>query len=80
MHESSCACSGRLVECSPPQLPAHPPPYPQKLPRVDVGSLEEVLARMEADTRGEWADVVLVPAASVAAPEAPQPKAGKKKK
>lgn len=47
---------------------------------MDVGSLEEVLGRMEADKRGEWDDVVFVPAQSVAAPATPQGKAGKKKK
>lgn len=57
-----------------------PPTHTQKLPRVDVGSLEEVLGRMEADKRGEWDDVVFVPAQSVAAPATPQGKAGKKKK
>ncbi|PRW61470.1 TIC 22- chloroplastic [Chlorella sorokiniana] len=39
----------------------------QKLPRVDVGSLEEVIGRMEEDEKGEWSDVVFVPARSVAA-------------
>ncbi|EFN52292.1 hypothetical protein CHLNCDRAFT_139038 [Chlorella variabilis] len=39
----------------------------KKLPRVDVGSLEEVIGRMERDDRGEWSDVVFVPPRSVAA-------------
>ncbi|KAL4446206.1 hypothetical protein ABPG77_003013 [Micractinium sp. CCAP 211/92] len=38
----------------------------QKLPRVDVGSLEEVISRMEADEKGDWGDVVFVPARTVA--------------
>ena len=39
----------------------------QKLPRVDVGCLEEVLSRMEGDDKGEWSDVVFVPPAAVEA-------------
>lgn len=35
-------------------------------PRVDVGSLEEVLAKMEADDKGEWGDVLFVPAGALA--------------
>lgn len=49
--------------------PSHRLPAPaalQKLPRVDVGSLEEVISRMEADEKGDWGDVVFVPAKSVA--------------
>lgn len=34
----------------------------QKLPRVDVGSLEEVIAKMEADKMGDiWGDVMFIP-------------------
>lgn len=39
----------------------------QNLPRVDVGSLEEVIGRMEQDDKGDWGDVVFVPPRSVAA-------------
>lgn len=46
----------------------------QKLPRVDVGSLEEVIGRMEGDEKGEWSDVVFVPARSVAGVAPPAPK------
>ena len=61
-----------------PPLPlAHPL---QKLPRVDVGSLEEVISRMEADETGEWGDVVFVPSRSVAAAAAAAPAGGGKKK
>jgi glycosylphosphatidylinositol transamidase (GPIT) subunit GPI8 len=35
-------------------------------PRVDIGSLEEVLAKMEADEKGEWGDVLFVPAGALA--------------
>jgi hypothetical protein len=44
---------------------------------VDVGSLEEVISRMEADEKGEWSDVVFVPSRSVAA--AAPASSGKKK-
>ena len=33
----------------------------QKSPRVDVGSLEEVISKMENDDSGEWGDVMFVP-------------------
>lgn len=33
---------------------------------MDVGSLEEVISRMEADEKGDWGDVVFVPARTVA--------------
>lgn len=36
-----------------------------KLPKVDLGSLEEVLGRMEADLAGEWDDVFFVPAGTM---------------
>ncbi|KAL6775854.1 hypothetical protein ACKKBG_A18760 [Auxenochlorella protothecoides x Auxenochlorella symbiontica] len=36
-----------------------------KVPRVDLGSLEEVLGRMEADARGEWADVLFIPSGTM---------------
>ena len=35
------------------------------LPRVDVGSLEEVIVKMEADDKGEWSDVLFVPAGAL---------------
>jgi multidrug efflux pump subunit AcrA (membrane-fusion protein) len=38
----------------------------KKLPRVDVGSLEEVLVRMEKDEKGEWGDVMFVPPGKLA--------------
>ena len=38
----------------------------QKLPRVDVGSLEEVIGRMEQE-QDSWSDVVFIPPRSVAA-------------
>ena len=34
---------------------------------MDVGSLEEVIAKMEADEKGEWGDVMFVPSNSIAA-------------
>jgi hypothetical protein len=37
-----------------------------RVPRVDVGTLEEVLAKMEADQKHEWADVMFVAANSLA--------------
>lgn len=36
-----------------------------KLPKVDLGSLEEVLGRMEVDLTGEWDDVFFVPAGTM---------------
>lgn len=30
--------------------------------QVEVGSLEEVIVRMEADSSGEWSSVMFVPA------------------
>jgi len=41
----------------------------QKLPRVDVGSLEEVIVKMEGDKKGEWGDVMFVPAGSLVGPQ-----------
>ena len=35
------------------------------LPRVDVGCLEEVIVKMEADDKGEWGDVLFVPAGAL---------------
>lgn len=35
------------------------------LPKVDVGSLEEVIVKMEADDKGEWGDVLFVPAGAL---------------
>ena len=37
----------------------------KSLPRVDVGCLEEVIVKMEADDKGEWGDVVFVPAGAL---------------
>jgi uncharacterized protein YdcH (DUF465 family) len=34
-------------------------------PKVEVGCLEEVLAKMESDTRNEWSDVMFVPPNSI---------------
>lgn len=42
-----------------------------KLPKVDVGSLEEVIGRMEHDEKAEWGDVVFVAPHSVASSAAP---------
>lgn len=72
-------CCGALHATAPahtPGPPCHSHPLLQKLPRVDVGSLEEVIGRMEADEKGEWTDVVFVPAKSVAgvSPAAPAAK------
>lgn len=35
------------------------------LPKVEVGSLEEVITKMENDTQGDWNSVMFVPAGSV---------------
>jgi len=56
------------------------PSTPQKPPRVDVGCLEEVLASIEGDARGEWSDVMFVPAGALGAggaPPGPEPAGGK---
>lgn len=37
----------------------------KSLPRVDVGCLEEVIVKMEADNKGEWGDVLFVPAGAL---------------
>ena len=37
----------------------------QKVPRVDVGCLEEVIVKMEQDDKGEWGDVLFIPAGSL---------------
>ena len=37
----------------------------KSMPRVDVGCLEEVITKMEADDKGEWSDVLFVPAGSL---------------
>ena len=34
-------------------------------PKVEVGSLEEVITKMENDTDGDWNSVMFVPAGSV---------------
>lgn len=31
------------------------------LPKVEVGTLEEVLTKMENDTEGKWAEVMFIP-------------------
>lgn len=36
-------------------------------PKVEVGCLEEVINRMEADTEGEWGSVMFIPAGSCSA-------------
>ena len=33
----------------------------KRQPRVDVGSLEEVIHKMEQDEKGEWGDVMFIP-------------------
>ncbi|KAK9831849.1 hypothetical protein WJX81_001220 [Elliptochloris bilobata] len=38
------------------------------LPKVEVGSLEEVIGKMQADSSGEWASVMFIPAGALAAP------------
>lgn len=35
-------------------------------PRVDVGSFEDVLVKMQQDSKGEWSDVIFVPPNSLA--------------
>lgn len=35
-------------------------------PRVDVGSFEEVLVKMQQDSKGDWSDVIFVPLNSLA--------------
>ena len=35
------------------------------LPKVEVGSLEEVISKMENDTQGDWNSVMFVPTGSV---------------
>ena len=35
------------------------------MPKVEVGSLEEVITKMENDTNGDWNAVMFVPAGSV---------------
>lgn len=41
------------------QPPAKPPP------KVEVGCLEEVIAKIEADVTGDWGNVMFIPAGSV---------------
>lgn len=36
-------------------------------PRVDVGSFEDVLVKMQEDSKGEWSDVIFVPSGSLSA-------------
>ena len=49
--------------------------------RVDVGCLEEAIANMEQDEKGEWGDVLFVPAGSLEGGglEAPAEEKGKVK-
>ena len=35
------------------------------LPKIEVGSLEEVITKMENDSTGDWNSVMFVPAGSV---------------
>jgi hypothetical protein len=42
----------------------------QQQPRVDVGSLEEVIAKMELDEKGEWGDVMFIPPGALVEEEA----------
>ena len=35
------------------------------LPKIEVGSLEEVITKMENDSSGDWNSVMFVPAGSV---------------
>lgn len=54
----------------------------QKPPQVDVGCLEEVIVKMEADKKGEWGDVMFVPAGALGTgpqEQLPAPAKGKKK-
>ncbi len=37
------------------------------VPRVEVGCLEEVIGKMEADTSGEWGSVMFIPKGAAAA-------------
>jgi hypothetical protein len=37
----------------------------KKLPRVDVGCLEEVIVKMETDDKNEWSDVMFVPPGAI---------------
>ncbi len=37
----------------------------QNQPRVDVGSFEDVLVKMQEDSKGEWSDVIFVPSGSL---------------
>lgn len=41
----------------------------QKLPHIDVGSLEEVLVKMEHDDKGDWQDVMFVPIGALSLPQ-----------
>lgn len=53
----------------------------KSMPRVDVGCLEEVIVKMEADDKGEWSDVLFVPAGSLqGGSNGGQPKEGGKGK
>lgn len=41
---------------------------PAALPKVEVGCLEEVIAKMEMDSSGDWGNVMFVPAGSIGVP------------
>lgn len=77
---AGASCCGHRAGTKPMAPPAMRPPSPLKpplplplnvlhsqvkVPRVDLGSLEEVLGRMEADARGEWADVLFIPSGTM---------------
>lgn len=49
----------------------------KKLPRVDVGCLEEVIVKMEVDEKGEWNDVMFVPAGILTRGEGEEKKGNK---
>lgn len=44
----------------------HIPDVQEKLPRLDLGNLEGVLAEMASDTKGRWSNVVFIPPGSMA--------------
>jgi hypothetical protein len=47
-----------------------------KTPKVEVGSLEEVIQSMERDVQGEWADVMFVPPGAISAQQQQQQQQG----
>ena len=38
-------------------------------PKIEVGCLEEVITKMESDTKGDWSEVMFIPAGTLASPE-----------